>query len=107
MFLRIIASGFSVRVDNIVLGKKLETNLEFYKSMKDIAKIIETQYDYQYILKNGFLIRVNDEKQLLERLEKIVSDKQIQEKFSENSVKVRDYYSEESISRKWLELFEK
>lgn len=56
---------------------------------------------------NGFLIRVNDEKQLLERLEKIVSDKQIQEKFSENSVKVRDYYSEESISRKWLELFEK
>lgn len=50
MFLRTIASGFSVRVENIVLGKKLETNLEFYKSMKDIAKIIETQYDYQYII---------------------------------------------------------
>lgn len=49
-FMQAIASCFSMKVQNIVLGKKLETNLEFYKSMKDIAKIIETQYDYQYIV---------------------------------------------------------
>ncbi len=50
MFLQTVASVLAVKVNNIVLDKKLETNLEFYKSMKDIAKIIETQYDYQYII---------------------------------------------------------
>ena len=56
---------------------------------------------------NGFLIRVNDEEQLLDRLETIALDEQIQKKFSENSVKVRNYYSEESISKKWIDLFAK
>ena len=49
-FLKSMVSVLSVKVSNVILGKKLETNLEFYKSMKDIAKIIETQYDYQYII---------------------------------------------------------
>lgn len=49
-FLEAISSVLAIKVQNIVLGNKLETNLEFYKSMKDIAKIIETQYDYQYII---------------------------------------------------------
>lgn len=50
MFLQTVVSVLAVKVQNIVVGKKLETNLEFYKSMKGIAKIIETQYDYQYII---------------------------------------------------------
>ena len=50
MFLQTVVSVLAVKVQNIVIGKKLETNLEFYKSMKGIAKIIETQYDYQYII---------------------------------------------------------
>lgn len=50
MFLQMLVSVLAIKVQNIVIGKKLETNLEFYKSMKDIAKIIETQYDYQYII---------------------------------------------------------
>lgn len=56
---------------------------------------------------NGFLIPVNDEEQLLNRLEKIVMEKALQKKFSENSVKVRNDYSEETISKEWLGLFEK
>ncbi len=56
---------------------------------------------------NAFLIPVNDEEQLLNRLEKIVTDKALQKKFSENSVKVRSDYSEEAISKRWLGLFEK
>ena len=57
--------------------------------------------------KNGFLIRVNDEDQLLNRLENLVIDEQLKKKFSENSVKVRKYYSEDFISKEWLGLFEK
>ncbi|MBR3890271.1 GGDEF domain-containing protein [bacterium] len=49
-FLKTVASVFAMKIQNKMLGKKLDTNLEFYKSMKDIAKIIETQYDYQYIV---------------------------------------------------------
>ena len=56
---------------------------------------------------NAFLIPVNDEEQLLNRFEKIVTDKALQKKFSENSVKVRSDYSEEAISKRWLGLFEK
>ena len=56
---------------------------------------------------NGFLIPVNDEEQLLNRLEKLVTDKSLQKKFSTNSVKVREEYSEENITKKWLALFEK
>lgn len=56
---------------------------------------------------NGFLIPVNDEEQLLNRLEKLVTDKSLQKKFSTNSVKVREEYSEENIAKKWLALFEK
>ena len=42
--------NLSLKVINIVLAKQLEINSAFYKSMKDIAKIIETQYDFQYII---------------------------------------------------------
>lgn len=42
--------NLSLKVMNIVLSKQLETTSNFYKSMKDIAKIIENQYDFQYII---------------------------------------------------------
>ena len=48
--LKLISIALSLKVKNLVLSNKLEVNLEFYKSMKNIAKIIETQYDYQYII---------------------------------------------------------
>ncbi|MCM1264869.1 MAG: sensor domain-containing diguanylate cyclase [Candidatus Gastranaerophilales bacterium] len=49
-FLEIFSYNLSLKVQNIVLAKQLEVNSAFYKSMKDIAKIIETQYDFQYII---------------------------------------------------------
>ena len=42
--------NLSLKVMNIVLSRQIEVNSAFYKSMKDIAKIIETQYDFQYII---------------------------------------------------------
>lgn len=49
-FFEIFSYNLSLKVQNIVLAKQLEINSSFYKSMKDIAKIIETQYDFQYII---------------------------------------------------------
>ena len=49
-FFEIFSYNLSLKVQNIVLSKQLEINSSFYPSMKDIAKIIETQYDFQYII---------------------------------------------------------
>ena len=49
-FFEIFSYNLSLKVQNIVLSKQLEINSSFYQSMKDIAKIIETQYDFQYII---------------------------------------------------------
>ena len=49
-FFEILSSSLTLKVVNILLSKQLEINSNFYKSMKDIAKIIETQYDFQYII---------------------------------------------------------
>ena len=49
-FFEMFACNLSLKIVNIVLSKQIEVNSEFYKSMKDIAKIIETQYEYQYII---------------------------------------------------------
>ena len=40
----------SLKVMNNVLSNRIEVNSAFYNSMKNIAKIIETQYDFQYII---------------------------------------------------------
>ena len=55
---------------------------------------------------NGFLIRINDDKQLLERLELLASDRSVGRKISSNSLSVRALYSDECISKLWLQLFE-
>ena len=46
----IFSFNLSLKVINIILSKQIQVNSDFYKSMKDIAKIIETQYDFQYII---------------------------------------------------------
>ena len=48
--LKMLAYVLSLKVTNTLLNKQLEINSSFYKSMKGIAKIIETQYDFQYII---------------------------------------------------------
>ncbi len=42
--------NLSLKMINVLLNKQLEINTAFYKSMKAITKIIETQYDFQYII---------------------------------------------------------
>lgn len=42
--------NISLKVENIMLTKQLEINNSFNRSMQGIAKIIETQYDFQYII---------------------------------------------------------
>ena len=49
-FFEMFSTNLSLKVMNSILARQLETNSSFYKSMKNIAKIIETQYDFQYII---------------------------------------------------------
>ena len=49
-FFEMFSYNLSLKVMNVVLSKQIEVNSAFYKSMKDIAKIIETQYEFQYII---------------------------------------------------------
>lgn len=49
-FFEMFSYNLSLKVMNTVLARQIEVNSAFYKSMKDIAKIIETQYDFQYII---------------------------------------------------------
>ena len=49
-FFEMFTYNLSLKIMNVVLSKQIEVNSAFYKSMKNIAKIIETQYDFQYII---------------------------------------------------------
>lgn len=46
----IAAYQVSLKIQNKVLADKMQANIDFYDSMKNIAKIIETQYDLNYII---------------------------------------------------------
>ena len=48
--MKIIASQVSLKLQNIVLNEQSKINVEFHDSMKNIAKIIETQYELNYIV---------------------------------------------------------
>ena len=48
--LKIFASQVSLKLQNIVLNEQSKINVEFHDSMKNIAKIIETQYELNYIV---------------------------------------------------------
>jgi len=45
-------SGFciSLKIQNIILTERMQKNIDFHDSMKNIAKIIETQYETNYIV---------------------------------------------------------
>lgn len=49
-FLEIALSIISLKVQNIVLSERMQRNVDFQNSMKNIAKIIETQYELRYII---------------------------------------------------------
>ena len=48
--MKIVASQVSLKLQNIVLNEQSKINVEFHDSMKNIAKIIETQYELNYIV---------------------------------------------------------
>lgn len=48
--INIISPVISLKIKNIMLTGELEKNLEFHNAMKNIAKIIETQYELNYII---------------------------------------------------------
>lgn len=49
-FLDLSIYTISLKVQNLVLNKKMKKNIEFQNAMKNIAKIIETQYELGYII---------------------------------------------------------
>ncbi len=49
-FLEVSGDVISLKVQNIILNEKMQKNINFHDSMKNIAKIIETQYELNYIV---------------------------------------------------------
>ena len=48
--MRIFAAQASLKLQNIILNEQSKINVEFHDSMKNIAEIIETQYELNYIV---------------------------------------------------------
>ena len=48
--MKIFGAQISLKLQNIVLNEQSQINVEFHDSMKNIAKIIETQYEINYIV---------------------------------------------------------
>lgn len=48
--MKIFSSQVALKLQNIVLNEQSKINVEFHDSMKNIAKIIETQYELNYIV---------------------------------------------------------
>lgn len=53
---------------------------------------------------NGLLVPVGDAEGLAEAIKKVVSDKELSEKLSDNAQKIREELSLPNIARKWMEL---
>lgn len=49
-FLKLSSFGISLKIQNVILSERMQKNIEFHDSMKNIAKIIETQYEINYIV---------------------------------------------------------
>ncbi len=49
-FLQIASPFISLKVQNIILSEKMQKNINFHETMKNIAKIIETQYELNYVI---------------------------------------------------------
>lgn len=50
MMLSIASYQISLKIQNTILADQMQKNIDFHKSMKDIAKIIESQYELNYII---------------------------------------------------------
>ena len=50
MMLSIVSYQISLKIQNTMLAERMQKNIDFHKSMKNIAKIIETQYELNYII---------------------------------------------------------
>ncbi len=48
--MKILGAQVSLKLQNIVLNEQSQINVEFHDSMKNIAKLIETQYELNYIV---------------------------------------------------------
>lgn len=48
--MKIFGTQISLKLQNIVLNEQSQINVEFHDSMKNIAKLIETQYEINYIV---------------------------------------------------------
>ena len=48
--MKIFGAQISLKLQNIVLNEQSQVNVEFHDSMKNIAKLIETQYEINYIV---------------------------------------------------------
>ncbi len=49
-FLRHASFVISLKIQNIVLAENMQRNIDFHELMRNIAKIIETQYELSYII---------------------------------------------------------
>lgn len=49
-FLDVTEFIISLKVQNVILSERMQKNINFHSSMKNIAKIIETQYEMNYII---------------------------------------------------------
>lgn len=49
-FFDIVSYMIKLKVKNLTLGDKMQKGLEFHNAMKNIAKIIESQYELNYII---------------------------------------------------------
>ena len=48
--IKVAVTMISQTVSNFLINEKMNTNINFYQSMKNIAKVIETQYETSYII---------------------------------------------------------
>jgi len=49
-FLELSAPFISLKIQNILLSEKMQKNIDFHDTMKNIAKIIESQYELNYVI---------------------------------------------------------
>lgn len=49
-FLELAGFCISLKIQNLILSERMQKNIDFHDSMKNIAKIIETQYEISYIV---------------------------------------------------------
>ena len=49
-FLKVASYLISLKIQNVILSDRMQKNIDFHDAMKNIAKIIETQYETSYII---------------------------------------------------------